>query len=495
MSRLALITGASSGIGMAYAERLAADGYDLIAVGRRSDRLEALAASLSRVSVELLAADLATDEGVDAVAELCASRPLTMLVNNAGVAHYMPLAELPAEKARELVHVKVLAPTMLTRAALPGMLSRGEGTIVNVAGMIAFSGPAPASQMPRRAVYAGTLAHIVAMTQALHAELEDTRSSSRWSAPASSPPSSTSARAWISRRCRGCPRPTSSPPRCADSSSGRSCALPASRTRACSSRCPGPTWPRSAGRARSSPRATGRARRGSFRAMRSDLAIGQGALDGKGIFADRDFLPGEEVVSFHLRELTLAEFRDLPETDQLLFVHSYGGRRFLYPTPVRYANHSDQPTVREDFERSRFIALRRISRGEPITIDATRETDRELATFMEAFRRAVATEDDTALAELIADTASVWLPDRARRGAARVGRALREFHHDDRQILSHDLEWIVGRHRWEAVCFFGITDRAAARHWHATVMLQVIDGNWQLVYAHVGRADAVEPLA
>jgi uncharacterized protein len=174
MSRLALITGASSGIGKAYAERLAADGYDLVAVGRRLDRLEELAASLSRVTVEPLAADLATDDGVDAVAEVCASRPLTMLVNNAGVAHYMPLAELSAEKASELVHVKVVAPTMLTRAALPGMLSRGEGTIVNVAGMIAFSGPAPASQMPRRAVYAGTLAHTVAMTQALHAELEDT---------------------------------------------------------------------------------------------------------------------------------------------------------------------------------------------------------------------------------------------------------------------------------------------------------------------------------
>ena len=174
MSRLALITGASSGIGKAYAERLAADGYDLIAVGRRADRLEALAASLSGVTVEPLAADLATAEGIDHVAELAASRPLTLLVNNAGVAHYMPLAELPAEKARELVQVKVLAPTMLARAALPGMLARGAGTIINVAGMIAFSGPAPGSQMPRRAVYAGTLAHAVAMTQALHAELEDT---------------------------------------------------------------------------------------------------------------------------------------------------------------------------------------------------------------------------------------------------------------------------------------------------------------------------------
>jgi short-subunit dehydrogenase len=174
MSKLALVTGASSGIGQAFAERLAADGYDLVLVARRRDRLEELAAMLSSVKVRLLIADLSTDEGVDAVAEVCASEPLTMLVNNAGVAHYMALADLPAARARELVHVKVVAPTMLTRAAVAGMVSRGEGTIINVAGMIAFSGPAPHEQMPRRAVYAGTLAHLVAMSQTLHAELEGT---------------------------------------------------------------------------------------------------------------------------------------------------------------------------------------------------------------------------------------------------------------------------------------------------------------------------------
>ncbi|MFZ0664910.1 MAG: SDR family NAD(P)-dependent oxidoreductase [Acidimicrobiales bacterium] len=84
----------------------------------------------------------------------------------------MPMAELPAEKATELVHVKVVAPTMLVRAAVPGMIARGEGTIINVAGMIAFSGPATQALLPRRAVYAGTLAHLVAMTQVLHEELK-----------------------------------------------------------------------------------------------------------------------------------------------------------------------------------------------------------------------------------------------------------------------------------------------------------------------------------
>ena len=105
MSKLALVTGASSGIGWAFAQRLAADGYDLVAVGRRLDRLKELAASLTGVQTEPLAADLSTDEGVDAVARVCATQPLTMLVNNAGVAHYMPIADLPADKARELVHV------------------------------------------------------------------------------------------------------------------------------------------------------------------------------------------------------------------------------------------------------------------------------------------------------------------------------------------------------------------------------------------------------
>ncbi|WP_261568411.1 SDR family NAD(P)-dependent oxidoreductase [Frankia gtarii] len=173
MPPLALVTGASSGIGRAFAERLARDGYDLIIVARRRERLEALAASLPATEVQVVAADLSTDEGIDTVAEVCAGRPLTMLVNNAGVAHYMALAELPAAKARELVHVKVVAPAMLTRAVLPGMLARGAGTIVNVAGMLAFSGPAPASQLPR-AVYAGTLAHTVTMSQTLHSELAGT---------------------------------------------------------------------------------------------------------------------------------------------------------------------------------------------------------------------------------------------------------------------------------------------------------------------------------
>ncbi|MFI6090714.1 SDR family NAD(P)-dependent oxidoreductase [Streptomyces sp. NPDC051218] len=171
MSKLALVTGATSGIGKAFAERFAADGYDLIIVGRRQDRLAEFASGHPEVQVRTVAADLSTEDGINNLAQVCADEPLDMLVNNAGVSHYMPLADLPAEKARELVNVKVLAPTQFMRAAVGPMQQRGRGTILNVAGMIAFSGPADRTVMPRRAVYAGTLAYLVAMTQTLAAEV------------------------------------------------------------------------------------------------------------------------------------------------------------------------------------------------------------------------------------------------------------------------------------------------------------------------------------
>ncbi|MER7666685.1 SDR family NAD(P)-dependent oxidoreductase [Streptomyces sp. NPDC096193] len=173
MSKLALVTGATSGIGKAFAERFAADGYDLIIVGRRQERLAEFASAHPEVKVRTVTADLSTEEGIDTLAAICATEPLDMLVNNAGVSHYMPLADLPADQARELVNVKVLAPTQLMRAAVGPMQQRRTGTILNVAGMIAFSGPADKTVMPRRAVYAGTLAYLVAMTQTLAAEVED----------------------------------------------------------------------------------------------------------------------------------------------------------------------------------------------------------------------------------------------------------------------------------------------------------------------------------
>ncbi len=172
MSGLAVVTGASSGIGREYARRLASRGVDLIAVGRRQERLDELATEFADVTVQTVVADLATPEGIETVIAVVGGQPVTMLINNAGVAHYKAFVELPEEEAAELVGVKVLAPTLLTNAIAPGMVERGAGQIVNVAGMIAFSGPATLEQVPlRRAVYASSLAYALALSQTLHAEL------------------------------------------------------------------------------------------------------------------------------------------------------------------------------------------------------------------------------------------------------------------------------------------------------------------------------------
>jgi hypothetical protein len=106
MGELALVTGATSGIGRAYAERPAADGYDLVVVGRREKRLAEFADTHAEVKVRTVVADLSTGEDVDRVAQICATEPLTLLVNNAGVAHYLPLADLPAGKAVELANAR-----------------------------------------------------------------------------------------------------------------------------------------------------------------------------------------------------------------------------------------------------------------------------------------------------------------------------------------------------------------------------------------------------
>ena len=96
-----------------------------------------------------------------------------MLVNNAALAHYKPFAELPAAQADELVQLNVHAPVQLTRAVLDGMLSRGEGAVINVASLLAFSAAWDRPHLPRRAVYAASKAFLVTFTQILAGELRD----------------------------------------------------------------------------------------------------------------------------------------------------------------------------------------------------------------------------------------------------------------------------------------------------------------------------------
>lgn len=118
-----------------------------------------------------MVADLATGDGLAVVTDLCRTEPLSLLVNNAGLAHYGGFVETQAADLAEVLLVKTVAPTLLARAAAPGMIARGGGTIVNVAGMLAFGATAPLGPAPGRVTYVATLAHLVALTQALDVEL------------------------------------------------------------------------------------------------------------------------------------------------------------------------------------------------------------------------------------------------------------------------------------------------------------------------------------
>jgi uncharacterized protein len=177
MSRLALVTGASSGIGEAFAEALAEGGWDLVVVARRRDRLEALASRLAGergVDIRVVEADLTDSEQLESLAREAAVLPLGLLVNNAALAHYAKFAALPPADAQELIELNVLAPVLLTRAVLPGMLARGDGAVINVASLLAFSGSWDAPQLPQRAVYAATKSFLVTFSQIVAAELRDT---------------------------------------------------------------------------------------------------------------------------------------------------------------------------------------------------------------------------------------------------------------------------------------------------------------------------------
>src|SRR5450432_3217315 len=173
---LALVTGASSGIGLAYARALARRGCDLLLVGRRLPRLEEAAGELrgAGARAEVVVADLGRTDGIDAIAALCRERPVDLLVNNAGVAHYMRFAELPPDRLDELLQVNTVAVVRLCRAVLDGMIARGRGAVVNVASLLAFSGALRLPNLPARATYAATKAFMVAFTQLLAAELEGT---------------------------------------------------------------------------------------------------------------------------------------------------------------------------------------------------------------------------------------------------------------------------------------------------------------------------------
>jgi short-subunit dehydrogenase len=170
-SGTAVVTGASAGIGEVYARRLAERGYHVVLVARREERLRALAEELGG---EAIVADLSLEADLARVAERVARDDVTLVVNNAGINGYGPFPCVDVGLLNKVIVLNVTVPTILTRAALPGMLQRGRGAVINVASLLAFAGALPPEPLPFRAVYAGTKGYVVTFTRTLAAELAGT---------------------------------------------------------------------------------------------------------------------------------------------------------------------------------------------------------------------------------------------------------------------------------------------------------------------------------
>jgi short-subunit dehydrogenase len=166
----ALITGASSGIGAVYADRLAARGYDLLLVARDRERLDTLAAKLAArdgVRTEILRADLSNSDHLKKIEQrLAEDHDITMLVNNAGIAVTGPFIDSDIDRTEAMIKLNVIAPTRLAHAAAKRMAGQGSGTIINIGSVVAMLAERFA------AGYSATKAYVLSLSQTMEAELK-----------------------------------------------------------------------------------------------------------------------------------------------------------------------------------------------------------------------------------------------------------------------------------------------------------------------------------
>lgn len=178
----AVVTGASAGIGKIYADRLAQQGYDIVLIARRADRLNAIAEELSQkygVETEVVAADLGSIRELDGVAaKLGGDTAISVLVNNAGTSTLGSIVDSKPDDQDSMIAVNVTALVRLTAAVVSGFKERNRGTIINIGSVLGFS------SLPISAIYSGTKAFVLNFTRALQDELAATQVKVQLVAPA-----------------------------------------------------------------------------------------------------------------------------------------------------------------------------------------------------------------------------------------------------------------------------------------------------------------------
>ncbi|TFD94369.1 SDR family oxidoreductase [Jeotgalibacillus sp. R-1-5s-1] len=172
MNKTALITGASSGIGLEFSKIMAREGFDLVLVARRQDLLENLKHELEAahpIKATVIVMDLSMHENAEKLYDTVASSGthIDVLVNNAGFGDYGDFIETDPQKNHDMIQVNIMALTALTRLFSPAMVARKQGGIINLASIVSFQ------PGPLMAVYYASKAYVLSFTEALATELKN----------------------------------------------------------------------------------------------------------------------------------------------------------------------------------------------------------------------------------------------------------------------------------------------------------------------------------
>jgi ketosteroid isomerase-like protein len=225
----------------------------------------------------------------------------------------------------------------------------------------------------------------------------------------------------------------------------------------------------------------------------SDVTIGPGNLAGKGIYAARAFKKGELVVPYDLKELSQVEFDALPE-GEWEWTHTFWGKIYLFPEPVRYVNSDAHPTTYPDLDRMGDYASRDIMQGEAITINDKIELQNELDTSLDAYEQAVHSHDFDNVAPFIADEATLWTTSGQFNGKTAIREAFEaawRYVQDGICIISN-MQWLACNY-WFSACTYSykavgmVNGKQQVQVGNGTRVVRRIGGRWRVVHDHMSK--------